>query len=169
MNHPNQDTTIGGYFKAGKILFGAFIFGVINFGIVIAVLFFLEVLPLVVFAPELLIYFIAGSIIFFLLMTYLGSLIFNKKITKVKSSKDFAQKLSVYREGKLIQAVTLEAAALLAMVFVMLNTHIIFVVIAVLSLLQMIRVFPKKSEMIEVLDLSYSEQQKLNNPEHDLR
>jgi len=55
------------------------------------------------------------------------------------------------------------------MVFVMLNTHIIFVVIAALSLLQMIRVFPKKAEIIEVLDLSYSEQQNLNNPEYDLR
>jgi voltage-gated potassium channel Kch len=169
MNQTKQDTTIDGYFKAGKILFGAFILGVINFGIVITVLFFMDVLPLVEFAPELMIYFIAGSIIFFLLMTYLGSLIFNKKIAKVKSSHDFAKKLAVYREGKLIQAVTLEAAALLAMVFVMLNTHIIFVVIAALSLLQMIRVFPKKAEMIEVLDLSYSEQQNLNNPVYDLR
>ncbi|MEP5944524.1 MAG: hypothetical protein ABJ356_08200, partial [Balneola sp.] len=116
MNQTKQDTTIDGYFKAGKILFGAFILGVINFGIVITVLFFMDVLPLIEFAPELMIYFIAGSIIFFLLMTYLGSLIFNKKIAKVKSSQDFAKKLAVYREGKLIQAVTLEAAALLAMV-----------------------------------------------------
>lgn len=169
MNQPKQDTTIGGYFKAGKILFGAFILGIINFGIVITVLFFMEVLPLVEISSEYMIYFITGSIIFFLLMGYLGSFIFNKKIAKVKGSQDFAKKLAVYREGKLIQAVTLEAAALLAMVFVMLNTHIIFVVIAVLSLLQMIRVFPKKSEIIEVLDLSYSEQQNLNNPEYDLR
>ena len=169
MNHHKQDTTIGGYFKAAKILFGAFILGVINFGIVIVVLFIMEILPLVEFAPELMIYFIAGSIIFFLLMTYLGSLFFNKKITKVKNSQDFAKKLSAYREGKLIQAVTLEAAALLAMVFTILNTHIIFVVIAGLSLIQMIRVFPKKAEMIEVLELSYSDQQKLNNPEYDLR
>lgn len=168
MNQPKLDTTIGGYFKAGKILFGAFILGVINFGIVITVLFFMEVLPLVEFAPELMIYFIAGSIIFFLLMTYLGSLIFNKKIAQVKGSQDFAKKLSAYREGKLIQAVTLEAAALLAMVFIMLNTHVIFVVIAGLSLLQMIRVFPKKTEMIEILNLSYSEQQKLNNPKYNL-
>lgn len=169
MNQAHQDTTIGGYFKAGKILFGAFIFGVINFGIVITILFFIDVLPLVEISPEYMIYFIAGSIIFFLLMGYLGSFIFHKKISKVKSSQDFAKKLSAYREGKLIQAVTLEAAALLAMVFTMLNTHIIFVVIAALSLLQMIRVFPKKSEIIEVLDLSYSEQQNLNNPEFDLR
>lgn len=54
------------------------------------------------------------------------------------------------------------------MVFIMLNTHVIFVVIAGLSLLQMIRVFPKKTEMIEILDLSYSEQQKLNNPKYNL-
>lgn len=168
MKYSAQDTTIGGYFKASKILFGAFILGVINFGIVITVLFFMEVLPLVEFEPEIMIYFIAGSILFSFIMFYLGSFIFTKKINKAKNSQNFTLKLSAYREGKLIQAVTLEASALVAMVFIMLNTHIVFVIIAALSLLQMIRIFPKKSELIEKLNLSYSEEQKLDNPDFNL-
>ena len=168
MNGQRQDHTIGGYFKASKILFGAFILGVINFGIVLLVLFFMEALPLVDFDEELTIYFILTSVAVFILMVYVGNTVFKNKTLTVQKELSFAKKLSVYREAKLIQAVTLEASALLAMVFLMLITHLVFLVIALISLMQMIRVFPKKLEMIDALNLSYSDQQKLNNPDYNL-
>lgn len=168
MNQQKQDSTIGGYFKASKILFGAFILGVINFGIVLLVLFFMDALPLVDFNEELTIYFIIASIAVLILMSYVGNSVFKSKTTAVQNEMSFPKKLSVYREAKLIQAVTLEASALVAMVFLMLITHIVFLVIALISLIQMIKVFPKKSEMIDALNLSYSDQQKLNNPDFDL-
>lgn len=168
MKGNRQDNTIGGYFKASKILFGAFILGVINFGIVLLVLFFMETLPLVDFDEELTIYFILTSVAVFILMVYVGNTVFKHKTLTVQKELSFAKKLSVYREAKLIQAVTLEASALLAMVFLMLITHVVFLVIALISLMQMIRVFPKKLEMIDALNLSYSDQQKLNNPDYNL-
>jgi membrane protein implicated in regulation of membrane protease activity len=168
MNKQAQDTTIAGYFKASKILFGAFILGVINLGLVILVLFFLEALPLGNFNKEFLIFFIIASVLALIVMTFVGNMVFKSKTTSVENDSNFSKKLSVYREAKLIQAVTLEGSALLSMVFLMINTHVIFLVVSLLSLIQMIRVFPKKQEMIEVLKLSYAEQQLLNDPDYDL-
>jgi hypothetical protein len=165
MNQTKQDNTIGGYFKSSKILFGAFIFGVINFGLVLMILFFMEALPLADFDEDLAIYFVIGSLAFFLVMYYVGNLVFKNKTTKVKDDQSFSKKLNEYRHAKLIQALTMEASALFAMVLVMINTHVFFLVIALLSLLQMIRIFPKKQEMIDSLNLSYSDEQKLNDPE----
>lgn len=168
MNQTNQDNTIADYFKSSKILFGAFILGVINFGLVLMVLFFMDALPLANFDADLTIYFIIASLVIFLGMYYVGNFVFKNKTTNVKDDQSFSKKLSEYRYAKLIQAVTMEASALVAMVLVMINTHVFFLVIALLSLLQMIRIFPKKQEMIDSLNLSYSEQQKLNNPEFRL-
>tara|TARA_R110002124_G_scaffold287306_1_gene472512 strand:+ start:5960 stop:6469 length:510 start_codon:yes stop_codon:yes gene_type:complete len=168
MNQTKQDNTIGGYFKASKILFGAFILGVINLGLVLLALFFMDFLPLGDFDKELTIYFIIASLALFIVMSYVGNAVFKRKTTAVQNELSFPKKLSMYRESKLIQAFTLEVSALLAMVFLMINTHIFFPVVAVLSLIQMIRVFPKKQEMIDSLNLSYAEQQKLNNPEFKL-
>jgi membrane protein implicated in regulation of membrane protease activity len=168
MNQTNQDNTIAGYFKSSKILFGAFILGVINFGLVLMVLFFMGALPLANFDADFTIYFIIASLALFLGMYYVGNLVFKNKTTKVRDDQSFSKKLSEYRNAKLIQATTMEASALVAMVLVMINTHVFFLVIAFLSLLQMIRMFPKKQEMIDSLDLSYSDQQKLNDPEFRL-
>lgn len=168
MNQTKQDNTVGGYFKASKILFGAFILGVINFGIVLLVLFFLEALPLGNFDEGLTIYFIIACVALFAVMSFVGNAVFKSKTNSVQDELSFPKKLSIYREAKLIQAVTLEASALLAMVFLMINTHVFFLVIAVLSLVQMIRVFPKKQEMIDSLNLSYAEQQKLEDPNFSL-
>lgn len=164
MNQAKKDNTVGGYFKASKILFGAFILGVINFGIVLLVLFFLDILPLMELNKELDIYFILGSLALFILMSFVGNTIFNRKTKSIKEEFSFSKKLTMYQESKLIQAVTLEVSALFAMVLMMFINHIFFVVIAFISLVQMIRVFPKKAEMITSLNLSYSEQQKLNDP-----
>ena len=168
MNTSNQQNTIGSYFKSSKILFGAFILGVINFGIVILILFYLGRLPLGAFDSNITIYFIGGSLAFFVAMQYVGSSVFKSKTASVKHEFSLSKKLAVYREAKLIQAVTMEASALAAMVFLMLITHVVFLVIALLSLIQMIRIFPKKSELIEALDLSYSDQQKLEIPDFKL-
>ena len=168
MNQRQQYTTVGEYFKTSKILFGAFIIGVINLGIVLVILFFLEMLPLGDFDPSLTIYAIIGSLIFFALMTYVGNVVVQRKASQTEQHSALAKKLSVYREGKLIQAVTLEASALVAMVLTMFLTHIFFVVIAFLSLMQMIRSFPKKSEIVEAFELSYSDQQKLDDPNFKL-
>ena len=46
MNQKQEYTTVGEYFRSSKILFGAFTFGVFNFGVVLAVLFYLDYLPL---------------------------------------------------------------------------------------------------------------------------
>ena len=168
MNQNQQPTTVGSFFRTGKILFGAFILGVVNFGIVIVVLFYMGIIPMVEFESDHIIYMITASISFLVLMNYVGNLVFKRKTNNENSELDLSKKLGAYREGKLIQAVTLEASALLALVFVMLSSNIIFVVVAVLSLLQMVRYFPKKSEMIVVLNLSYSDEQKLNDPDHVL-
>jgi len=168
MNQKQNFSTVSEYFKTSKILFGAFILGIINFGIVLVILFFLEMLPLGGIDQELTLYAIAGSIAMFVLMGFVGNLVFKNKISKAIQELNFSTKLSLYREAKMIQAVTLEASALFAMVFILILTHVFFIVIAFLSVLQMIRNFPKKSEMIEVLDLSYSDQQKLNNPDFKL-
>ncbi len=162
----NQSQTIAAYFKAATILFGAFILGIINLGIVVLVLFILDILPLVVFDQELTIYLVLGSIALLAIMTFTGDAVFKKLVSKAKKDMSFAKKLAAYRQGKLIQAVTLEASALVALVFLMLTLHIAFVVVAALSLIQMIRVFPKKMELIEMLDLSFTDQQKLNNPDY---
>lgn len=165
MIQDQKDNTVGEYFKASKILFGAFILGVINFGVVLIVLFFLDMLPLADLDESLTIYFILGSLALFILMSFVGNTVFKSKTESITQELSLAKKLAVYRESKLIQAVTLEASALCAMVFIMLTSHIFFVVIALISLVQMIRVFPKKNEMIATLDLSYSEQHKLNSPD----
>lgn len=168
MNNSNQPNTVGNYFKASKILFGAFIVGVINFGLIILVLYFMEIIPLGNFDPELTIYFIIGSLLFFLAMQLVGRSVFKSKTSVAKNELNFSKKLSVYREAKLIQLVTMEAAALVAMVFLMIATHVFFLVIALLSLVQMIRDFPKKTQMKEILNLTYSEQQHLDMPDFNL-
>lgn len=122
-------------------------------------------LPLADLDESLTIYFILGSIALFILMYFVGNTVFKSKTVSITQESSLAKKLAIYRESKLIQAVTLEASALCAMVFFMLNNHVFFVVIALISLVQMIRVFPQKAEMITTLNLSYSEQQKLNNPD----
>jgi hypothetical protein len=168
MSHSNQFNTVGSYFKSSKILFGAFILGVVNFGLVILIMFFVDALPLANFDKDLTIYFIIASVALLITMQYLGNLVFKNKTTSVQSELSFSNKLSAYREGKLIQAVTLEISALTALVFLIVDTHIFFIVIALLSLIQMIRVFPKKQEMIDSLNLSYAEEQKLNDPDFSL-
>lgn len=168
MNNSNQPNTVGNYFKASKILFGAFIVGVINFGLIILVLYFMEIIPLGNFDPELTIYFIIGSLLLFLAMQLVGRSVFKSKTSVAKNELNFSIKLSVYREAKLIQLVTMEAAALVAMVFLMIATHVFFLVIALLSLVQMIRDFPKKTQMKEILNLTYSEQQHLDMPDFNL-
>ena len=163
-----QNNTVGSYFKSSTILFGAFIFGVVNFGFFIVVLYFMGSFPLDNFDEDLTIYFILGCTTIFISMLYLGNSVFKKKTNAVQNDVSFPKKLFTYREAKLIQAVTLEVSALVSMILLMLNTHIFFIVIALLSLVQMIRIFPKKQEMIKSLDLSYAEQQKLNNSEYKL-
>lgn len=162
----NQPQTIAAYFKAATILFGAFILGIVNLGIVVLVLFILDVLPLTVFDQGLTIYLILGSIALLAIMAFTGDAVFKKLVSTAKEEMNFANKLGAYRQGKLIQIVTLEVSALVALVFLMLALHIAFVVVAALSLIQMIRVFPKKTELIEMLDLSFTDQQKLNNPDY---
>ncbi len=161
----NQPQTVGEYFKTTKIMFGAFILGVVNFGIVIGVLYFLEILPLSLFDDELLIYFILASIALLVIMTFTGNSIYKKLTSVSKTETSFTKKLEIFRKVKLIQIITIEVSALVALVFLMLTLHVIFLVVAMLSLIQMIRVFPKKSELIKSLDLSYADQQKLNNPD----
>lgn len=168
MNQKQNFSTVSEYFKTSKILFGAFILGIINFGIVLVILFFLEMLPLGDINQDLTIYAIAASIALFVIMGFIGNLVFKSKTAKAKEDLSFTGKLALYREAKMVQAVTLETSALFAMVCIMILSHVFFIVIAFLSVLQMIRSFPKKSEMIEVLDLSYSDQQKLNNPDFKL-
>ena len=162
----NQPQTIAAYFKAATILFGAFILGIINLGILVLVLFILDVLPLVAFNQELTIYLVLGSIALLAIMAFTGDAVFKKLVSKAKKDMSFAKKLAAYRQGKLIQVVTLEASALVALVFLMLTLHIALVVVAALSLIQMIRIFPKKTELIEILDLSFTDQQRLNNPDY---
>lgn len=164
MNSELKKQTIGDYFKASKILFGAFIAGVINFGIVVFILFSMDLLPLGNINPDLTIYLIIGSLLLFILMHFIGSSIFKSRTDAAKSELNFSKKLSVYREAKIIQLVTLEASALVAIVFLLIITHVAFLVIAFISLAQMIRIFPKKKELIESLNLNYSHQNHLENP-----
>jgi len=158
--------TVGNFFRAMKILFGAFILGVINMGVVIIVLFFLDFLPLTSFSNDYLIYFIIGNLVFLVLMIIVANNVFTNKINSAKSLSKLGDKISKFREAKLIQICLLEASALFSLLALMFYTHIAFVVFSAISLVQMVRLFPRKSNMIEKLDLNYSEQQHLDNPDY---
>lgn len=165
-NQQQAPNTVGNFFKGMKILFGAFILGVVNFGIVILALFFLDELPLTSLPDEYLIYLIAGDLAFLLIMSLIADKVYSNKVEKVKDKTGLGIKITAFREAKLIQICLLEAVALISLVFLLLYTHVAFVVFSVISIIQMIRYYPNKERMIAALNLSYDEQQKLNDPDY---
>ena len=168
MNQKQEYTTVGEYFRSSKILFGAFTFGVFNFGVVLAVLFYLDYLPLKNSLPgnERMIEF---GIIILSIITISAGKSFTKKIFKSTTTESTLKlKLSIYRKGVLIKFVFIELALLLTMVFFLFSPSVIYAILIAIGFIQMIRNFPSRSNLEAVMELSYSDQQKLNDPDFKL-
>ena len=68
----------------------------------------------------------------------------------------------------LIKFVFIELALLLAMVFFLFSPSVIYAILIAIGFIQMIRNFPSRSNLEAVMELSYSDQQKLNDPDFKL-
>jgi|GEM_PF-831437 len=152
------------YFKNIRMIHGAFIVGLLNFGFVLAVLYFIDIIPLKAEDSSLAYPLMAGVFIFYGIAFFLGQVLFKRAVRKASDSLRLADKVIAYRDSKLLQTALLEGAALFALTVYMLFGNILMILVAFLSVAYMVKSFPRKTEIIEIFKLAYNDQQKLNNP-----
>ncbi len=90
-----------------------------------------------------------------------GSGILYRRNLSAVSQLSLKDKLSRYRSAALLRASLIDVAAMVVCVGYLLTGSVIYLMILVVPVAWFVGTFPKDEKMIEVLDLSYSEQQQL--------
>lgn len=142
-----------------KILHGALFAGIVLFvGVCIAVQEFINMSDQLAVLPEqsvFLILLIAAALLF------LSNFFYKKRTAVIEKSLSLEERLHHYRTAALLRVALIETAALSVGIGYLLSGDMIYLLIMAIPLVYFVYTFPKDEVMIQVLELSYMEQQQL--------
>lgn len=143
-----------------KILHGALFVGILLFaGVCIVIHFALEI------GTELSI--LPGEAMYLILlvasaMLYLSSYLYKKRTAVITQNVTLEEKINQYRAAAILRAALIETAALSLGIGYLLSGELIYLGALIIPLVYFAYTFPKEDVMIHAMDLTYTEQQKLN-------
>ncbi len=145
-----------------QVLYGALIIGITNFGFVLIVLYFLDIIPLSEI-PVRFIFNMMGVSSLLMIVSFLGGRLFLKKaIEKSFNEPVLVEKLKIYRKGLLASGLLLDFSAFLSLAIFMASIHVSFLIIAGVALVLILKDFPTKAKTIKLLQLNYSDEHNLS-------
>ena len=153
----SQTTNYTAAFKVLQIIYGAFIFGIITFSVVV-----LAILKSTTFVVDLNDMFTMVVPIVALGGMFLNEFLFKKQISNITTSDSLSSKLAKYQSATLIKGACLEGPALLAIVATFLSENLTFLGITALLVLVMYLKFPTKDKFMNEVTLNMNEKSEFN-------
>jgi len=93
----------------------------------------------------------------------LGSyVVFNSKLTNIKTSADIEQKLTQYRAAQIVRWALLEGPSFFSIIAYIITGDILFVLVSIAIILLFIPTFPTMNRFEKDLELTWEEKNQLN-------
>ena len=154
----NYQLSLKESFSQQKILFYAMVAGVIMIGVLAFAMNTILELDFNVSLPAELIYVGAGVVF---LTFFASDAVFKKMLSQVDSTMDLEGKVAKYRSASIVKYALIEGAALLLAVAYMLTGSYEYFMLLGVTIGYFIYVRPTEEKLIDSLNLSYADQQKM--------
>tara|TARA_R110002073_G_scaffold72537_1_gene177118 strand:+ start:80893 stop:81366 length:474 start_codon:yes stop_codon:yes gene_type:complete len=153
----SKTTNYAATFKVTQTIYGAFIFGIIAFSVVV-----FGILKSTTFAIDVNDLFTMVVPIVALGGILLSDFLFKNQINKITTSDSLQSKLAKYQSATILKGACLEGPALLAIVATFLSENLSFLGITALLVLLMYLKFPTKDKFVNEVTLSMKEKSEFN-------
>lgn len=94
-------------------------------------------------------------------MLWVGSLIYKKGVSGIDKNLSLEERVTYFRKAALLRVALIEAASLTVITGYLLSGDLYYLALALIPLLFFANTFPRDDEIIEAINLSYSERQQL--------
>jgi hypothetical protein len=155
------------YLLTSRIIHGAMGSGIVLFNLAIAYLISKQTLGTGYNKEHEVFYLLVGLV--GLSSVFGGKFIFAMELEKAKKQLTLGEKLTGYQTSNIIRYALIEGAALLSSVSTLLTLSVWFFVVTALFVIVLASFFPTMERIIRELNLSYSEQMQLQNPDAVIR
>lgn len=95
------------------------------------------------------------------ILLWLSGVIFNSRISAIEQGLPLQERIGTYRSAAILRVALIETASLIVITGYLLSGTIYYLLLAFIPLYFFVKTFPKDEAIVEALELSYSEKQKL--------
>lgn len=162
-----QPLTSKQYLLTSRIIHGAMVSGIVLFNLAIGYLISQQTLGTGYNKQHEVFYLLVG--LMGLSSIVGGKFFFNKELEKAKAQSTLRENLMGYQTSNIIRYALIEGAALFSSVVTLLTLSVWFFVVTAILVIVLASFFPTIERTIKELNLSYSEQLQLKNPDAVIR
>ena len=96
-----------------------------------------------------------------MILLWLSGVLFNSRISAIEQGSPLQERMVTYRSAAILRVALVEAAALIVITGYLLSGTVYYLLLAFVPLYFFVITFPKEEAIVEALELSYSEKQKM--------